>query len=336
MVVRFRRGASASERTAVQRTAGVSDPHAFAPQTRVLTIKDGASVAATVRELRKRAGRRDGGAEHDRPRQRASTPTTRARAGTPGRLGSSCSGTSCPAAASTRPMAWQHLIDAGRPGGRGVDRRGARHRRRVREPQPLRRVARLRRGATSSRGYDFVDNDAFPNDENGHGTHVASTIGERTGNGIGVTGLAYGARSCRCACSTRYGDGDSVHDHRPGIRYAVKHGANVINLSFEFDAATPVAPREIPDVLAALRYARAQGRRRRRRVRQRGRAPAVAYPARVRRRSSSRRRHDRARLPRGLLELGRGAGHRRPRRRQGRPDDPSCPAGAPSGATSSR
>ena len=28
------------------------------------------------------------------------------------------------------------------------------------------------------RGYDFVDDDAYPNDDNGHGTHVASTIAE--------------------------------------------------------------------------------------------------------------------------------------------------------------
>ena len=33
------------------------------------------------------------------------------------------------------------------------------------------------------RGCDFVGDDPYPNDDNGHGTHVASTIAEGTGNG---------------------------------------------------------------------------------------------------------------------------------------------------------
>jgi serine protease len=48
------------------------------------------------------------------------------------------------------------------------------------------------------------------------------------------------------------GSGDSV-TISAGIRYAVKHGARIINLSFEFDSETP--RRDVPDLLAALRYA---------------------------------------------------------------------------------
>ena len=41
-------------------------------------------------------------------------------------------------------------------------------------------------------GYDFVNGDAHPNDDEYHGTHVASTIAEATNNGTGVAGLAFG------------------------------------------------------------------------------------------------------------------------------------------------
>ena len=39
-------------------------------------------------------------------------------------------------------------------------------------------------------GYDFVNNDGDPMDDNGHGTHVAGTIGALGNNGIGVIGVS--------------------------------------------------------------------------------------------------------------------------------------------------
>ena len=126
-------------------------------------------------------------------------------------------------------------------------------------------------------GYDFVAGDSRPNDENGHGTHVAGTIGEGTDDDIAVTGLAYGARIMPVRVLDRLGEGDSV-GISAGIRFAARKGADVINLSFEF--GTQVTRSEIPDILAALRYARRKGTLV---VGAAGNAAArsVAYPARA-------------------------------------------------------
>jgi serine protease len=173
------------------------------------------------------------------------------------------------------PQAWSHLQAVGRPGGRGVtvavldtgvayaDRDRFR-----RSPDfaPHRFV----------RGYDFVGNDPYANDDNGHGTHVASTIAENTGNGIGLTGIAYGVRIMPVKVLDRTGEGDSGRISR-GIRFAADRGAQIINLSFEFPS--DITRRQIPNILDALRYARRKG------VLVVGAsgnaaAAAVAYPAR--------------------------------------------------------
>ena len=152
------------------------------------------------------------------------------------------------------PAAWDRLNAVGRPGGSGVKvavldtgvayatRRGYK-----RSPDLLNRFLK---------GYDFVDDDPYPDDLNGHGTHVASTIGETVGNSFGVTGLAYGARIMPVRVLDRAGTGDSVAISA-GIRYAARKGAKVINLSFEFDSS--VTRGQIPDILDALRYARRKG-----------------------------------------------------------------------------
>ena len=43
-------------------------------------------------------------------------------------------------------------------------------------------------------GYDFVNNDADPMDDHGHGTHVAGTIGGVGNNGAGMTGVNWNAQ----------------------------------------------------------------------------------------------------------------------------------------------
>lgn len=43
-------------------------------------------------------------------------------------------------------------------------------------------------------GWDFVNNDNDPYDDNGHGTHTAGTIGAMGGNGLGVAGVNWNAQ----------------------------------------------------------------------------------------------------------------------------------------------
>lgn len=79
-------------------------------------------------------------------------------------------------------------------------------------------------------GYDFAYDDAHPNDDQGHGTHVTGTIAQSTDNGLGVAGVAFGASIMPIKVLDKTGSGyDS--DVADGIYWATDNGANVINLS---------------------------------------------------------------------------------------------------------
>jgi serine protease len=153
------------------------------------------------------------------------------------------------------PEAWTLAANAGAPGGRGVtvavldsgvafERYGG-----------FRRAPDLRRSAFV-RPWDFVDHDRHPNDRYGHGTHVTGTIAETTNNGLAVAGVAYGVKIMPLKVLNDFGEGDSLAIAR-AIRYAAKHRAQVINLSLEFDRR--VVASEIPEILAAIRYAHGRG-----------------------------------------------------------------------------
>jgi serine protease len=79
-------------------------------------------------------------------------------------------------------------------------------------------------------GYDFVDDDTAPYDQQGHGTHVAGTIAQSTDNGYGVAGLAFNAKIMPIRVLDGEGRG-SFSDVADGIRFAADNGAQVINLS---------------------------------------------------------------------------------------------------------
>jgi serine protease len=118
-----------------------------------------------------------------------------------------------------------------------------------------RRAPDLRR-STFVHPWDFIQRDRHPNDVYGHGTHVAGTIAQTTNNGIATAGIAFNANIMPLRVLDSQGEGDSAEIAR-AIRYAVRHRADVINLSLEFPPEVRSA--EIPDVVSALHLARRRG-----------------------------------------------------------------------------
>ncbi len=81
---------------------------------------------------------------------------------------------------------------------------------------------------------DIVDGDVDPQDENGHGTHVAGILAARLRNGRGVAGVAPKAKIFPVRVLDAQGSGDAA-DVASGIRYAIRNGVDVINLSMEVE-----------------------------------------------------------------------------------------------------
>lgn len=84
-------------------------------------------------------------------------------------------------------------------------------------------------------GYDFVNNDWDPKDDNGHGTHVAGIIaalddGANTG-GISVVGVAPRASLYIAKCLNANGSG-STSDIVAAINVAARYNIKVVNMSF--------------------------------------------------------------------------------------------------------
>jgi len=105
-------------------------------------------------------------------------------------------------------------------------------------------------------GFDFFNGDAHPNDDEGHGTHVASTIAEGTNNNAGMAGLAFGCAIMPVKVLGAEGVG-SFFDVADGIDYAVEYTENgarpvkVINLSLSSPSFSQTAKAAIDRAVAA-------------------------------------------------------------------------------------
>ncbi|HIQ05340.1 MAG TPA: hypothetical protein EYH31_06545 [Anaerolineae bacterium] len=79
-------------------------------------------------------------------------------------------------------------------------------------------------------GYDFVNDDEDPSDDNGHGTHVAGIAAAAINNGIGSVGICGNCSILPIKVLNQNNQGTWA-DVAAGIVYAADHGADVINLS---------------------------------------------------------------------------------------------------------
>ena len=82
-------------------------------------------------------------------------------------------------------------------------------------------------------GYDFVNNDAHPNDDNSHGTHVAGTIAQSTNNNYGVAGVAYDCSIMPVKVLNKQGSG-TLQQLVDGIYFATNNNADVISMSLGY------------------------------------------------------------------------------------------------------
>jgi serine protease len=262
VVVRFAPGTGAAERARAADAAGTTAPRHVVGATWLVRARRPAALRTTIARLERRRA------------VVSATPEYRARvAFTPNDTGvAQAAGT--PGAWATQQWdfvgpfginvagAWDIAQQSGAPGGRRVRvavvdtgvayaDRGRLHR------SPDLSPARL------LHGHDFVANDPFPNDANGHGTFVASTIAASANNNYGMVGVAFGADILPVRVLNASGGAGSTRIAE-GIRYAVNRGAQVINASIELFDPLAFPPRALSittatEIREAIRYAHRQG-----------------------------------------------------------------------------
>ena len=88
------------------------------------------------------------------------------------------------------------------------------------------------------RGWDFINIDNAPLDDNMHGTHVAGIAGAVGNNGIGIAGAAWNVKLMPIKVFQASGQGNMI-DIVDGINYATENGATIINMSFALGTSTP-------------------------------------------------------------------------------------------------
>jgi serine protease len=219
----------------------------------VVELEPGTSVPEGIAALERRAGIRT--ATPNWTARAALVPLDQGTSGTPGGWAEDQWSLRARPGGIRVPGAWDRLLAAERPGGFGtvvaVVDTGVAY-----EAAPGFGFGPDFLGTQFVPGIDLVDDDSLPLDANGHGTHVASTIGAQITVGQPRTvpdylaGVAYGASLMPVRVLDSEGVG-STDDVAAGILWAARNGADVINLSLNLDPAVDSC-REAPTVCDAI------------------------------------------------------------------------------------
>ena len=92
-------------------------------------------------------------------------------------------------------------------------------------------IGNLWMDANGKHGYDFVNGDCYPHDDNGHGTHVAGIIAAVMNNHLGIAGAAPMSNLMVLKGFDQNGVG-YISVIVNCILFAIRHGAKVINNSW--------------------------------------------------------------------------------------------------------
>ena len=84
-------------------------------------------------------------------------------------------------------------------------------------------------------GYDWVNGDSVPQDDNDHGSACAGIAAAIGDNGTGVAGVDFNARIMPLKTLDQYGSG-YTSDSAAAVNWARTHGADVISMSFGSDS----------------------------------------------------------------------------------------------------
>jgi subtilisin family serine protease len=94
--------------------------------------------------------------------------------------------------------------------------------------------------ARGDHGFNFVNNNNDPMDDDGHGTHIAGLIAAEENNGFGVAGLTGDFVEIMAIKSLPTRQAGRTSDIYNGIEYAINNGADIISLSIYAEGLNPL------------------------------------------------------------------------------------------------